>query len=216
MKDGIIKGTGDSRYLKSGIPANITFEQFVAMLRGGTLPIDFAGINAAGWQQLPTWLNKMNLLTDGTAAALGLTGDPTVDMALALMANSVHFDASFPPKATNILGNELGGFTQLQTGAYVGTGTYGVSNKNTLAFDFTPKLVIVRLSSHYYFPFGFTAIAGAPAVSADGNGGATTGSFSQAMITLEWGSNSLTWYQTWAADYQMNRPAFAYSYIALG
>lgn len=83
MKDGIVNGNGDSRYLKSAIPANITFAQFVQKLRDGTLPIDFNGINAAGWEQLGTPLNKTNVLKDSTAEGLGLVvaDDPTPDTA---------------------------------------------------------------------------------------------------------------------------------------
>ena len=79
MQDGIIKGTGNSRYLKS--VANFlslypTYEAFAAALIAGELPIDLNGINEAGWQQLATALNKANLLSDETAAALGDVNTP--------------------------------------------------------------------------------------------------------------------------------------------
>ena len=86
MKDGIIKATGNSRYLKS--VANFLalypdYEAVVESLVAGTLPIDLNGLNDAGWEQKPTYLNKANLLDDTTAAKLGLTGEPTVNQALA-------------------------------------------------------------------------------------------------------------------------------------
>ena len=86
MKDGIIKATGNSRYLKS--VANFLtlypdYASFVEALVAGTLPIDLNGLNDAGWDQKPTYLNKANLLDDTTASKLGLTGDPTVNQALA-------------------------------------------------------------------------------------------------------------------------------------
>ena len=86
MKDGIIKANGNSRYLKS--VANFLtlypdYEAFAAALVEGTLPIDLNGLNDAGWEQKPTYLNKANLLDDATAEKLGLTGDPTVNQALA-------------------------------------------------------------------------------------------------------------------------------------
>lgn len=63
MTDGIIKGTGDSRYLKgAGWPA--TYAEFKSMAEAGTLPLDLNGINAAGWQQIGDALNKANLLSD--------------------------------------------------------------------------------------------------------------------------------------------------------
>lgn len=72
MKDFIPKGTGDSRYLKSAIPADITHEQLVALLRTGTFPIDLAGVNPDGVAQRGDALNKGNLLTDDTARDYGV------------------------------------------------------------------------------------------------------------------------------------------------
>lgn len=83
MTDGIIKGTGNSRLLKSAITEATTWEQFRAALIAGTLPIDLAGINADGWQQLATALNKANLLDDVTQLLIGLSDtEATVNMAL--------------------------------------------------------------------------------------------------------------------------------------
>lgn len=70
MKDMIPKATGNSRLLRSSIPENTTHEQLVAMLRAGTFPVDFAGLNADGIATQGTPLNKSTLLRDETAAAL--------------------------------------------------------------------------------------------------------------------------------------------------
>lgn len=48
LTDGLSKGLGNSRKLKSSIAAGTTHEQLVAMLCGGTLPVDL-GIDPAGW-----------------------------------------------------------------------------------------------------------------------------------------------------------------------
>lgn len=77
MKDSILKGTGNSRFLKSAVPAGTSWADALAMLQAGTFPIDFNGINNAGFQQVGTPLNKANLLKDATALTLGLTGDAT-------------------------------------------------------------------------------------------------------------------------------------------
>lgn len=73
MKDGIIKGTGNSRNLKAAIPADITHEQLVQMLIAGTLPIDLNGINLEGWQQIGDALCKGNLLDDVACDLLGIS-----------------------------------------------------------------------------------------------------------------------------------------------
>lgn len=78
MKDGIIKENGASRLVKGTLPA--TYEEFAALAASTGVPVDVF-FNAAGWQQLPTFLNKANLLQDFTATLLGLdpADDPTVD-----------------------------------------------------------------------------------------------------------------------------------------
>lgn len=85
MKDMIIKGTGDSRYLKSVsnfLSLYPDYESFVAALVAGTLPIDLNGINSAGVTQEGTPLTKANLLSDTAAKLMGATGtDPTIDAA---------------------------------------------------------------------------------------------------------------------------------------
>jgi hypothetical protein len=87
MKDGIIKGQGNSRLLKAPETIPATYAEFRAALLAGTLPVDLL-YNAAGWEVEGTALNKANLLTDAVAAALGLSSsDPTVNEALnALLA----------------------------------------------------------------------------------------------------------------------------------
>ena len=95
MQDGIIKGTGNSRYLKSisnFLQQYPTYQNFVAALVAGTLPIDLNGINETGWDQLGTALNKANLLSDETCAALGLPSSAVPDDALSRLASSsFHF-----------------------------------------------------------------------------------------------------------------------------
>lgn len=121
MQDGIIKGTGNSRYLKSisnFLTQYPTYQDFVAALVAGTLPIDLNGINETGWDQLGTALNKANLLSDETAAALDLESDAVPDDALKKIKN-------------------------IEFGSYVGTGKHGEKNPNVLTFGFKPQLVII-------------------------------------------------------------------------
>lgn len=86
MKDSVIKGNGNSRYLKSSLEGITTWEQFRAALAAGTLPVDLNGINPEGFQQLGDPFNKASLLKDSTAAAFGLGTDAVPDDALRLMS----------------------------------------------------------------------------------------------------------------------------------
>lgn len=82
MNDGIIKGEGNSRYLKTVadfLSKYPTYEAFARAFMEGTLPIDLNGINEAGWDQLPTWLNKENLLKDLTSAIYNKGVDATLN-----------------------------------------------------------------------------------------------------------------------------------------
>lgn len=76
MNDGIIKGNGNSRYLKSVadfLTQYPTYEAFAAALTAGTLPVDLNGINEDGWQQIGDLLNKGNLLQDTTCDLLAIS-----------------------------------------------------------------------------------------------------------------------------------------------
>lgn len=70
MNDGIIKQDGTSRLVKASFPA--TYEEFRTMASNGTLTMDIL-FNAVGWQQIPTFLNKANLLPDDLTSFLGIS-----------------------------------------------------------------------------------------------------------------------------------------------
>lgn len=93
---------------------------------------------------------------------------------------------------------------KIAAGSYVGTGTYGQSNPNTLEFDAPPLMVFVVGDRSFF------AIQGNPTanVSYGGSGG---------ELSLIWSGNSLSWY-VYAepnAYKQLNIEGKAYYYIAL-
>lgn len=88
MKDSVIKGTGNSRYLKSSLEGITTWEQFRAALAAGTLPVDLNGIDPEGFQQLGDPLNKVTLLKDGTAEKYGMDNTAVPDDVLDLLSKA--------------------------------------------------------------------------------------------------------------------------------
>lgn len=76
MNDGIIKNNGTSRLMRATLPA--TYEEFKRACESGTQPLDVL-FNAAGWAQLPDFLNKGNLWADDMAALFGLGQDSVPD-----------------------------------------------------------------------------------------------------------------------------------------
>lgn len=107
---------------------------------------------------------------------------------------------------------------KIETGSYVGTGTYGQSNPNTLTFGFAPKFLII--SGLYGYPsrtdyraFAFFGPYGGFASSAyrywDGS---TDYLYS---VFAEVSGNTISWYKN-AAQYQMNDTNSTYFYVAIG
>lgn len=108
----------------------------------------------------------------------------------------------------------LGDKTSIETGSYVGTGTYGSGNPNTLTFRFEPKFVHIQSysigngdSTGYGFAFFLS-----------GTRGFTIGpSSSNDLFSLnaKFNKNILSWYQ--ANEYaQLNEKNVKYFFAALG
>lgn len=73
MKDLVTRETGNSRLLKSSIPAGTTWEEALALLRAGNFPIDLKGLNSAGVSTTGSAYNKANVLPDSLCSSLGIT-----------------------------------------------------------------------------------------------------------------------------------------------
>ena len=118
MTDGIIKGTGNSRYLKgAGWPS--TYAEFKAMAEAGTLPFDLNGINAAGWQVIGSLLNKANLLSDATCSLLNIPTSSVPDNVFEKLALYVKVGDIRTTTRTN-----LGSKWLLCNGAKISKATY--------------------------------------------------------------------------------------------
>ena len=92
MQDAIMKGNGNSRYLKTvgeALSLYPTYEDFMQAMVAGIFPVDFNGINKDGWTQLGTHLNKANLLSDTVISTLGLStgANSTPNDAFNVLAN---------------------------------------------------------------------------------------------------------------------------------
>lgn len=102
---------------------------------------------------------------------------------------------------------------QVVTGSYVGTGTYGASNPNTLTFSFTPKMVFIQAldSDNYRIEaiYGKTLVNNSHSVSSPG-----------ISLNVEWEGNTMTWAYASStvsgAGGQLNTAGTTYLYIALG
>lgn len=108
---------------------------------------------------------------------------------------------------------------KIEVGSYVGTGTYGSSNKNSLTFGFEPKLVMLGptegtngnagfglLPANGYWTDGFVWIKGQLYALGAGN----------YQIYFSQTGETLSWYGSKSATDQQNISGFTYRYIAIG
>nr|DAI10962.1 MAG TPA: tail collar fiber protein [Caudoviricetes sp.] len=109
MKNTTIKGTGNSRWLKTSLPAGATWEQVLTLLRSGQFPVDITGLNTEGVQAAGTALDKETLLRDAICDRLGLDKEGTVPsdvfellIGLAGVVLTITFEAAFQGKTFTV------------------------------------------------------------------------------------------------------------------
>lgn len=96
---------------------------------------------------------------------------------------------------------------QIYTGSYVGTGTYGADNPNTLTFPFEPKLVFV---------VGSDSLAGQSlAMIHPSNFAFSVVNATNQYLSITWDGNSVSYFGT-SDGRQFNQAGKTYCYVALG
>lgn len=115
---------------------------------------------------------------------------------------------------TGNLSTYLNGYAKIQTGSYVGTGTYGASNPCSLTFNFEPKMVAICSSNGGYFSIPFLHNSPRFCVSKVILG------YDNNMIqygnSCSWSGNTITWYVGESEEGQLNKQALTYYYLAIG
>ena len=176
--------------------------------------------------QQGTPLTKATFLKDATAALFGKTNAAVPDDILNLLSKSVLAQTvGGDTTLTDVLGTKLTVGVQIETGSYVGTGTYGQGNPNTLTFGIVPKILIVMNAIEggviVWNPVaarGFLAIQGAERVNANVYDDYTK--LVNEVIT--WAGKTVSWYaKTYSAsdlnaNCQLNHEGVTYIYIAIG
>ena len=102
----------------------------------------------------------------------------------------------------------------IEVGSYVGTGTYGSRNPNTLSFAFAPKVVFISRSG------GTNYAEQAVLVFGSGSAYVTIGT-NNIVLVLNWSENVVNWYgtplpQDLEAAGQLNANNATYRYVAIG
>lgn len=113
----------------------------------------------------------------------------------------------------NSINTALDGKARIQTGSYVGTGTYGESNPCSLTFDFEPSVIMISGKG------GFTGYEAQNTIVAVNKSPLSTIIHGQYpfSVNVNFNGNQVSWYTT--ADnpgYQANDTNYTYSYAAIG
>lgn len=131
-----------------------------------------------------------------------------------------------PDEALAVAYSILTGKAKIQTGSYIGTGTYGSSNPCKLEFDFTPRVLIV-LGAVYSVETNGTFTGNSVIFTSDMEALDAIGSYydsslgynvsTSGTLYLTFANNAVSWYCTAAyADLQLNSSGTTYRYIAIG
>ena len=173
---------------------NITMKQFNGTDYDTLYPKTIAS-------QIPDVYSKTEILTADTLSKYGLTFDKLpndVFQQIKTLIDNVQASAD--------------GKARIQTGSYVGTGTYGASNPCSLTFDLTPKFFcIAGVSDGVKITYGI-AVYGSNGLQH------TKPSSSTYYANLTWQENGITWYADSAYE-QFNESTIGttiYYYIAIG
>ena len=165
--------------------------------------------------QIPDVYSKTEVLTSETLTKYGLTADK--------LPNDVFQQIKV------LIDNVQDGVdsrTKIQTGSYVGTGTYGSSAPCSLTFDFVPKLVIIQgtgEASSISNDYKIVALNGINTASSlfFENLNVNVGWF--LMVAITWNGNTMQWYALdgyqdvkASSSSQLNSNNNTYYYIALG
>lgn len=170
-----------------------------------------------------TPLNKANLLSDTTAAALELSGsDPTVNDALAAIAASManrysQINTKFGELETLIANC---GNCRIAIGSYVGTGTSGSANPCKISLGFRPYVIMLDVATKYFISNTASPIyyiMQYPRTTLMG-----TGANNEENV-ITWGDDGVTWYSPSTSSdaeiraiRQFNYSGKTYHYIAFG
>lgn len=146
---------------------------------------------------------------DTMTGPLVLPGDPTASLQAA--------PKQYVDSVASTLNTALASRARIQTGSYVGTGTYGSSNPCSLTFGFSPQLFILfgKANSNANYRDMIIAIKGGTQLGFTISHGTNPDAAGGDGITFSWGSKTLNWYATYL-NKQLNASGVTYNWLAAG
>lgn len=157
-----------------------------------------------------------SVLISGADGRLTNAGTPTVDPSVLLGKPGAAPAWASMAKLAGAMGCAI-----VETGTYVGTGTYGEANPNKLTFEHKPEVVIITAYNPSTNVGGLAVfVRGNPVGSGLANLKDNAGGTNAAPL-LDWSQgNSVSWHSTYAnavtgPDCQLNEQGTGYYYVAL-
>ena len=152
----------------------------------------------------------------GTTSAPFITRDQTIQGADGGVFGYGILDGILGVTAKQVMENQ--GNVNIETGSYMGTGTVGPSNQNTLTFSFEPKVVFISArDTSSATGYGIGAIV--PFINGSNIAYVVVKNTSApfAVMFATFSGNSLSWYSGDNLPYsQLNYSGVQYCYVALG
>lgn len=114
---------------------------------------------------------------------------------------------------------DTGDYSKSASGSYTGTGTYGSSNKNTIPFSFTPKMVVILDNATSYCNMAVIIPGIYGYVLTHNSSGSSLSTRYDAKIntiSTSISSNTLSWYSSIDERGQMNSSGKTYYWVAIG
>lgn len=188
--DGTLSVTSPAQY---GVYNSSTTEDVRSVVAGKYIYIPYNS-GSVGFFKVPSDV----IVTGSTAPAGGSV--------FAFTAQPVTGYPAIPAGTTIEYLGRLGDKARVQVVSYVGTGTYGGSNPNSLTFDFVPKMVIIRQENDAYAKFDW--IIGITNVEVHWDGSYNC------FVAID--GKKLSFYSLNGSLYQMNQNGEKYYAIAIG
>ena len=129
----------------NGTDYDTLYPKTIAAQITGTVPIGSGGTNGttapSGVNNLVAGLSQITPASNDLFPFRDISGNTGGSVTLANLATALGNNGVITPSNLATKASALG-FTKIQTGSYVGTGTYGKDNPCSLTFDFAPKFII--------------------------------------------------------------------------
>lgn len=157
-----------------------------------------------------------SVLTSGADGRLTNAGTPTVDPSVLLGKPGAAPAWASMAKLAGAMGCAI-----VESGTYVGTGTYGEANPNKLTFENKPEVVIITAFNPSTSVSGLAVFVRGNPVGAGMTNLKESTTGAPAAPLLDWTQgNSVSWYSTYnntvtAPDRQLNEQGTGYYYVAL-